>query len=291
MTHVTLMGLGIMGSGIAHNILKAGYPLTIYNRTKEKATPLIDLGAQWADSPAQAAQNADIVISVVGDDEASRSMWLGETGAFATLRPHTVAVECSTLSIEWIRNWHALAHERGVKSLDAPLAGSKLAAEAGTLTLFVGADADVLAKTRPVLSAFATDIIHFGPPVSGSIYKLINNLQGAIHLLALSEGVALAERAGLNMDVVLEALNSGAAASPMVKGKAARVIDRDYDEVHFALRWMHKDLTYALRAADELGVPMPLVAEAREVYHVAMLMGLSDSDIAAVAEVVRGWRR
>ena len=291
MTHVTVLGLGIMGSGIAHNILKAGYPLTVYNRTKEKATPLIDLGAQWADSPAQAAQNADIVISVVGDDEASRSMWLGETGAFATLRPHTVAVECSTLSIEWIRNWHALAHERSVKSLDAPLAGSKLAAEAGTLTLFVGADADVLAKTRPVLSAFATNIIHFGPPASGSIYKLINNLQGAIHLLALSEGVALAERAGLNMDVVLEALNSGVAASPMVKGKAARVIDRDYDEVHFALRWMHKDLTYALRAADELGVPMPLVAEAREVYHVAMLMGLSDSDIAAVAEVVRGWRR
>jgi len=290
MTHVTLMGLGIMGSGIAHNILKAGYPLTVFNRTKEKATPLIDLGAQWAGSPAQAAQHADIVISVVGDDEASRSTWLGETGAFATLRPHTVAVECSTLSIKWIRNWHTLAHERGVKSLDAPLAGSKLAAEAGTLTLFVGADADVLAKTRPVLSAFATNIIHFGPPASGSIYKLINNLQGAIHLLALSEGVALAERAGLNMDVVLEALNSGVAASPMVKGKAARVIDRDYDEVHFALRWMHKDLTYALRAADELGVPMPLVAEAREVYHVAMLMGLSDSDIAAVAEVVRGWR-
>src|SRR5512139_3417723 len=102
MTHVTVLGLGIMGGGIAHNILKAGYPLTVYNRTREKAVPLIEAGAQWADSPAAAAQSAEVVISVVGDDEASRSMWLGESGALATLRPHTVAVECSTLSIEWI---------------------------------------------------------------------------------------------------------------------------------------------------------------------------------------------
>jgi 3-hydroxyisobutyrate dehydrogenase len=290
MTHVTLLGLGIMGSGIARNILKNGYPLTVYNRTKEKAASLIEAGAQWADSPALAAQHADVVISVVSDDDASRWTWLSDQGAFATLREQTIAVECSTLSIEWVRAWHALAHERGAKALDAPLAGSKLAAESGTLTLFVGADPTLLAKARPILSAFAANIIHFGPPASGAIYKLVNNLQGAIHLLALSEGVALAERAGLNMDVVLEALNSGVAASPMVKSKAARVIDRDHDEVHFALRWMHKDLTYALRAADELGVPMPLVAEAREVYRMAMLMGLSDLDMSAVTEVVRGRR-
>src|SRR5512147_389354 len=97
MTHVTVLGLGIMGSGIAHNILKAGYPLTVYNRTQEKAAPLIEAGAQWADSPALAAQNADVVISMVGDDIASRAMWLGDSGAFVTMSPHAVAVECSTL--------------------------------------------------------------------------------------------------------------------------------------------------------------------------------------------------
>src|SRR5512139_2010936 len=115
MTHVTVLGLGIMGGGIAHNILKAGYPLTVYNRTREKAAPLIDAGAQWADSPASAARQADVVISMVGDDAASRAAWLGESGAFAAMSPRAVAVECSTLSLDWIREWHALAQERSVQ--------------------------------------------------------------------------------------------------------------------------------------------------------------------------------
>src|SRR5512135_3851982 len=106
MTHVTVLGLGIMGSGIAHNILKAGYALTVHNRTREKAAPLIEAGAQWAASPALAAQQADVVISMVGDDAASRAMWLGEDGAFAGMSSHAVAVECSTLSLDWVREWH-----------------------------------------------------------------------------------------------------------------------------------------------------------------------------------------
>jgi 3-hydroxyisobutyrate dehydrogenase len=290
MTHITVLGLGIMGSGIAHNILKAGYPLTIYNRTKEKAAPLIAAGAQWADSPALAvlaAQHADVVISMVGDDVASRAVWLGPDGAFATMQPHAIAVECSTLSLDWIREWHAEAQQHCLKSIESPVAGSKLAAESGTLTLLVGGEADVLAKARPVLATFSNNIVHFGPATSGTLYKLINNLQGAIHLQALSEGLVIAERAGLNMDAVLEAVLSGAASSPMVKGKAARVIDRDYEDVHFSIRWMYKDLTYALRAADELGVPAPLVAAAREVYKMAIQLGWGDLDIAAVSEVIR----
>jgi 3-hydroxyisobutyrate dehydrogenase len=287
MTHVTVLGLGIMGSGIAHNILKAGYPLTVYNRTKEKAAPLIEAGAQWADSPALAAQHAEVVISMVGDDIASRAMWLGTDGAFATMPPHAVAVECSTLSLDWIREWHAEAQQHAVKSIESPVSGSKLAAESGTLALLVGGEVETLAKARPVLATFSNNIVHFGPATAGTLYKLINNLQGAIHLLALSEGLVMAERARLNMNAVLEGVLSGAASSPMVKGKAARVIDRDYEDVHFTIRWMYKDLTYALRAADELGVPAPLVAAAREVYKLALQLGLGDLDIAAVSEVIR----
>ncbi len=287
MTHVTLLGLGIMGSGIAHNILKSGYPLTVYNRTKEKAASLIEAGAQWADSPALAAQNADVVISMVGDDVASRAMWLGASGAFVSMLSHAVAVECSTLSLDWIREWHAAAAAHGLRSIEAPVTGSKLAAESGTLTLLIGGEPDVLARTRPVLAAFSNNLVHFGPATSGTLYKLINNLQGAIHLLALSEGLIMAERANLDLAAVLEAVMTGAASSPMVKGKAARVIDRDYEEVHFSIRWMYKDLTYALRAADELGVPAPLVAVAREVYKLAIQLGLGDLDIAAISEAIR----
>jgi 3-hydroxyisobutyrate dehydrogenase len=287
MTHVTLLGLGIMGSGIAHCILKAGYPLTVYNRTHEKATSLIEAGAQWADTPALAAQHAEVVISMVGDDAASRAMWLGADGAFATMPTHAIAVECSTLSLDWIREWHAEAQQHAVKSIESPVGGSKLAAESGTLTLMVGGEAETLAKARPVLAAFSNNIIHFGPATTGTLYKLINNLQGAIHLLALSEGLVMAERAGLKMDAVLEAVLVGAASSPMVKGKAARVIDRDYEDVHFTIKWMYKDLTYALRAADELNVPAPLIAAAREVYKMAMQWGLGDLDIAAISEVIR----
>jgi 3-hydroxyisobutyrate dehydrogenase-like beta-hydroxyacid dehydrogenase len=235
----------------------------------------IEAGAQWADSPALAAQQAEVVISMVGDDIASRAMWLGPDGAFATMLPHAIAVECSTLSLDWIREWHAAAATQHVKSIESPVAGSKLAAESGTLTLLVGGETDVLARVRPVLAAFSNNLVHFGPPTSGTLYKLINNLQGAIHLLALSEGIVLAERAGLNMGAVLEAVMSGAASSPMVKGKAARVIDRDYEDVHFTIRWMYKDLTYALRAADELGVPAPLVAAARS-YKMALQLELGD---------------
>ncbi len=288
MTNVSLLGLGLMGSGIARNILKAGFPLTVYNRTKEKAASILEAGAQWAASPAEAAAQADVIISVVSDDEASREVWLSAQGALPALRSNAVAIECGTLSLDWIRQLHAYARDYNVAFIDAPLGGSKPVAEAGTLTLFIGADDAALDIARPVLSAFATNLMHFGPPASGATYKLINNLQGALHLLALGEGIALAERAGLKMQTVAQAVTSGAAASPMVKGKLQNVIDRKHDQVNFALRWMHKDLTYALRAADELGVPMPMVAAAREVYRLAMLQGKGDLDLGAVTELVRG---
>ena len=288
MTHVSLLGLGIMGSGIARNILKAGFPLTVYNRTPEKAAALLEAGAHWADSPAVAAENADVIISVVSDDEASREVWLGAHGALPALRSGAVAIECGTLSLDWIRQLHAYARDYNVPFIDAPLGGSKPVAEAGTLTLFIGADDAALDVARPVLSAFAANLMHFGPPASGATYKLINNLQGAVHLLALGEGVALAERAGLNMQTVAQAIMSGAASSPMVKGKVHNVINRTHADVNFALRWMHKDLTYALRAADELGVPMPMVAAARELFRLAMQRGLADLDFGAATEVVRG---
>ena len=290
MTKVALLGQGIMGSGIAQNLLKAGFPLTIYNRTKAKALPQLEKGALWAETPAAAAAAGEVVISVVGDDAASRAVWLGETGALAGLRPGAIAVECSTVSLDWVRELQAHVTGRGFRFMDAPLMGSKLVAQAGTLSLAVGAEPATLEEVRPVLAAYATTITHFGAPGAGTTYKLINNMIAGVHLTALGEGLALAERAGLNMQTVLEAITSGAVASPMVKGKAARVIAREHTDTHFALRWLHKDMTYALRAADQAGVALPTIAVARELCRLAMQAGLGDQDCAAVTEVVRAAR-
>ena len=287
MQRIAVLGLGIMGGGIARNLLKAGYAVTVYNRTKAKAQPMLDAGAMWADTPAQAATHAEMVISVVGDDAASRAIWTGEGGALATMPPGAVALECTTLSIGWVRELTALAQARSVRFVDAPMAGSKIAAVNGQLSLFVGATPELFEEIRPILAAFAVTIVHFGPTGSGAMYKLINNMIDAVHVTALAEGIAMAEQAGLDMDTVLKTITSGAVASPIVKMKTQAVVARDHTDTHFALRWMHKDLTYALRAADDLGVPLPTAALTHELLRMAMQKGWADQDFAVVAEVLR----
>jgi 3-hydroxyisobutyrate dehydrogenase len=287
MQKIALLGLGAMGAGMADNLLKAGFELAIYNRTRQKAEPFAARGARVADTPRDAARVAATVIAMVGDDGASRAVWLGDDGALAGAAEGAVLAECSTLSLEWVRELAALAAARGLAFLDSPVAGSKDAAAAGELKLMVGGDAAALERARPALEAISQRIIHFGPTGAGATMKLVNNLMGAAQVAALAEGLALAESAGLDMDQVVPFIINGAPGSPIVKGKAARMAARDYGDTQFALRWMHKDATYALRAADMFGVPMPTVAAAREVYRLARNQGLDDADFAAVIEALR----
>jgi 3-hydroxyisobutyrate dehydrogenase len=215
-------------------------------------------------------------------------MWLGEDGALAGAEPGAVLIECSTLSIAWVRELAALAAARGLEFLDSPVSGSKDAAEAGELKLMVGGDAAALERARPALDAISQRISHFGPTGAGAVIKLVNNMMGAVQTVALAEGLLLAERAGLDMAEVVPFIINGAPGSPIVKGKAARMVARDYEDTQFALKWMHKDAGYALRAADEHGVPMPTLAASREVYRLARNLGLDDADFAAVVEALRG---
>ncbi len=286
MLNIALLGLGIMGNGIAHNLLKAGFPLTVYNRTRAKAEPLAALGATVADSPHEAAAGADIVIAMVGDDHASRAIWLGEDGALAVAAAKVVLIECSTLSLEWVRELAERCAALGLDFLDAPVTGSKEAAEAGELKLMIGGDAAALERARPALEAISAQIIHFGPSGAGALIKLINNLMAATQVAVLAEGLNLAEQGGLDLAQVIPFLINAAPGSPVVKGKAQLMAARNYD-TQFALKWMHKDATYALRAADEFGVPMPTLAAAREVYQLAKGLGYGENDFAAVFEALR----
>ncbi len=287
MQNVALMGLGVMGSGMARNLLKTGFPLTVYNRTRAKAEALAEAGARIADTPRHAAEQVDVVISMVGDDQASQAMWLGDDGALSHIKADTVLIECSTLSVAWMRELGELAVQRGALVLDAPVTGSKNEAINGSLRLLVGGDPEVVERVRPVLAAFSSDIVHMGSSGSGTLMKLVNNLMGAVQAVTLAEALTLAERAGMNMPQVLHILTNGSVASPIVKGKAARMVAHDYADTAFALQWMHKDATYALRAADEFGAALPTVAIAREVYRMARNLGLDEVDFSAVIEALR----
>jgi 3-hydroxyisobutyrate dehydrogenase len=206
-----------MGQGMAGRLLEAGHQLTVFNRTPEKADALVRRGARLAASPREAADGAEAVFVMVSDDEGSRAVWTGADGVLAgDLAPQAFAVECSTVSHDWVTQLGSLAGARGLRFLDSPVTGLPDAAAAGELTLLIGAaDAD-LAAAAPLLRSLASDWLHFGPVGAGTAYKLIINLMGAVQIAAAAEGLALAERAGLDLDQVAHAIASGQAASPQV---------------------------------------------------------------------------
>jgi 3-hydroxyisobutyrate dehydrogenase len=237
-----------------------------------------------------AAAGSDVVISVVGDDTDSRAVWMGESGALAGLAAGAIAVESSTLSLGWVRELRGLVEARGAELVDAPLTGSKDAAQAGKLTVLIGATPEMLERLRPILSSYAATIVHLGPPGSGAAYKLVNNMLVAAQVAAAGEALALAEKLGLDMSIAGPTLASGAAGSPSVKGKMAAMLSHDHHDRHFALRWMNKDVVYALRAAEETGMSLPVTEAARAQFERAMTSGFADLDFSAIAEVPRAAR-
>ena len=204
MANIAFIGLGRMGHGMAGRYLDSGHTVAVWNRSPAKAGDLIARGARFARSAAEAADGADAVVTMVADDEASRTVWLGKEGAASQAKAGAVAIECSTVSY---RHALELARElrgRGLVYIDSPVTGLPDAAASGKLTLLVGAEPADLAQARPYLAPLSTTIRHFGAVGTGTVYKLINNLMGAIQIAGLAEGLAIAEQAGLDMKLVLE---------------------------------------------------------------------------------------
>lgn len=262
MPRVAFIGLGRMGHGMAGRYLDAGFTVAVWNRSKAKAEDLIARGAIWATSPEDAAIDADAVITMVADDEASRAVWLTKDGAAATMKAGTLAIECSTVSYQHTLNMARELHSRGLVYIDCPVTGLPEAAAAGRLTLLVGADPADLERAQPFLAPIGSTIRHFGPVGTGTVFKLINNLIGAVQIASLAEGVAIAEQAGLDMKLVAEALATGAVASPQVIRHSKRMIDRNFSGASFTAALRHKDADYAVRLAETLlpGVPVSRAA-------------------------------
>jgi 3-hydroxyisobutyrate dehydrogenase len=283
---IALIGLGTMGRGMALQLLKAGLPLTVFNRTADRARPLMELGASVAASPRQAAKSADMVISIVADDDASHSVWLGPEGALSGARPDTLLIESSTLSTRWVEQLAAQAVDRGCQFLDAPVTGSKPQAESGQLVFMVGGDAAVLDRARPVLEVMSREIVHFGPVGSGIKVKLLNNLLIGIQVASLAELLALAERMGIDAERAARFISNGAPGSPMVKLAVQRIVADDFTP-NFSVRLMTKDLAYAISEAELFSASSSTARAAKRIFEKGLEAGLADKDLCSIIQVLR----
>lgn len=285
MTSIAFFGLGTMGGGMAARLVGAGFPVTVWNRSAARTQRFKDLGATVASSPRDAAASADVVISMLADDGASRLAWTGDTGALGAMRPGAVLIECSTISPVWIEELGRLAAARGCALLDAPVTGSRPQAEKGELRFLVGGDAATLERVRPVLAAMGREIVHLGPAGSGARIKLINNFLCGVQAASMAEAVALIERSGLNRELALGILQSGAPTSPVVTASSNRMAARDY-AVNFRLSLMRKDLAYAIDEGARFGVPLATAITARAIFDRAAPQW-ADADFSAVVEPLR----
>jgi 3-hydroxyisobutyrate dehydrogenase len=275
-----------MGSGMARRLRVNNFPLAVFNRNAEKSQPFAAEGAQVANSPREAATQADVIISMVADDVAARSLWLGENGAIAAAKPGTVCIECSTVTVGWVRELAAAATARGCEFLDAPVTGSKTQAASGELSFIVGGDSATLEKVRPVLAAMSKTILPLGPVGSGALLKLINNFVCGVQVAALAEAMAMIERGGLDRTKALEIIANGAPGSPLVKAVSTRMTTPDYTP-HFLLRLMAKDLSYAIGEGGKLSIELATAAAALETFQNGIAAGDGEKDIAAVVEQFR----
>lgn len=288
MTNIAFLGLGLMGRGMALNLIKAGYDVTVWNRSPDKLKPLVDAGAISAETPSACASGADVIITIVGGDEASESVWLGEDGILSgALKPNAIAIESTTVSRDWMVALGEKCLEIGLRFLDCPVTGGPPGAESGQLTMLVGGEAEALKAAEPVLDTYSKRIYHFGAVGAGTAYKLIVNTIGAIQAIAVAEGMQVAERAGLNLDTVAEALGNGSVASPMTTYIAPRMARDDHGEVRFAARWRGKDAGYGAAMSQDLGCTTPMFDHAARQFRATIDLGMGDANKSAVMRVVQ----
>lgn len=283
---VAFLGLGTMGVGMAGRLLSGNFPLTVYNRNPEKAVSFLRNGAKLAKSAKEAAQNADVIISMVADDWASRNVWLGETGALAGAQSGAVMIESSTLSVGWVNELASLAGQAGCKFLDAPVTGTRPHAASGELTFLVGGPVEVLDSVRPVLSVMSREVIHLGPNGSGAMMKLINNFICGVQAASFAEGLSLIDAVGLDRDKAVRILTEGAPGSGIVKRVAAQ-LGVEGGDPNFRVRLMTKDLSYAVREASEQGLVLWTAKSALEIFKLAVEAGHGDEDFSAVTKAFK----
>ena len=286
MDRVGFIGLGTMGSAMAANIVRAGFPLTAWNRTPGRAPELADLGASFAETPAAVAADSDIVVICVSDTPDVESVLFGPEGVAAGAREGTLVIDCSTIAPSGSWTFAERLDGLGLAMVDAPVSGGSEGARNATLTIFVGGHERDVERARPVLTAMGRTITHVGPIGAGQAVKAVNQVILAGAYLGVAEGLVLAIKAGLDVTQVIEALGDGAAQSWVLANRSGRMVDNDYP-LGFKLSLHRKDLGIALGLADQLGVSLPLAAMTAALESGLIAQGHGDEDMSALARAIR----
>ena len=285
---VAFLGLGVMGFPMAGHLARAGYTVSVYNRTASKAERWVALhGGRSAATPAEAARDARFVFACVGNDSDVREVTLGERGAFSAIVPGSIFIDHTTTSADLARELAAAAREHGIGFLDAPVSGGQAGAEKGTLTVMAGGDPDVFESVRPILAAYAGAVRRLGPAGHGQLAKMVNQICIGGLVQALAEGLEFAKAVGLDTPAVVEVISKGAAGSWQLDNRAATMLEGRFD-FGFAVDWMRKDLGFALGEARRAGASLPVTALVDQFYAEVQSMGGGRWDTSSlIARLVR----
>jgi len=286
MDRVGFIGLGTMGAAMAANIVRAGFPLTVWNRTSGRGQELVDLGASFGETPAAVAADSDIVVICVSDTPDVEAILFGADGVTAGAREGTLVIDCSTVAPSGSWKFAERLDALGLAMVDAPVSGGSEGARNATLTIFVGGHERDVERARPVLTAIGRTITHVGPIGAGQAVKAVNQVILAGAYLGVAEGIVLAIKAGLDVPQVIEALGGGAAQSWVLANRSGRMLDNDYP-LGFKLSLHRKDLAIALGLADQLGVSLPLAAMTAALESGLIAQGHGDEDMSATVRTAR----
>jgi 3-hydroxyisobutyrate dehydrogenase/glyoxylate/succinic semialdehyde reductase len=279
---IGFIGLGIMGSRMAANLQKGSHSMVVFNRTRERAEPLLAEGVRWADSPAELASQVEVVFTMLAHPAAVEEAVLGQAGFLSRLAPGQMWIDCSTVNPSFSRKMAAESQAHGIRFLGAPVSGSKEMAAAAKLTFLVGGEAGDLETCRPLFACMGNKIIHCGGQGMGASLKIVmNQLLGTV-MAAFAEGLVLGESLGLSRKLLFEAFLSGPAAAPFLSVKRERIENGDFKHADFPLQWLQKDLQLATASAYETGVPMPLTNVTKEIYQFAIRAGHGEEDFSAI---------
>jgi 3-hydroxyisobutyrate dehydrogenase-like beta-hydroxyacid dehydrogenase len=285
MARIGFVGLGVMGGGVARRLLEAGHEVTGYNRTPGKADALVALGMHVAKTPREAAERSDAVFSMVTNTKALAAVTEGPDGILAGLGPGKVYIDMSTVSPSASRELADRVAERGAAMLDAPVSGSVISLEQGTLSVIVGGETAVFERVEPILRDIGPTVTHVGGNGQAVLMKIATNLSLAVQMLAFSEGVLLAEKGGISRENAVQVMTNSAIASPMVKYRGPFVLGMP-DEAWFDCNMMQKDMVLALDLGRELDVPLPTTATTNEYLTAARGLGLDQHDFAVMFDVL-----